>query len=205
MAALGGIVSALPPANSNEKFAYTSAFVALACFAVTVTTWQARRGIKSEMEMQDEVTGLKTTISQLQSQVAELGKMNAELAKDSVGAVTGGDGFCRMLINHQFGYPTPIFVHSGKHSLYDVDVRITDLKKLKLGVRPSDIALKVPELHPGVAYINPTARLPFSDDQEQDFNIFLQRAKRYVDRKTAAPKDNGRMGERLSSLAHESA
>ncbi len=129
--------------------------------------------MKSETEMQGQVIGLKTTISQLQSEVAELGRVNAELAKESIGAVTGGDSFCRMLVNHQFGYPTPIFVHSGKHTLYDVDIRITDVRKLKLGIRPSDIALKVPELHPGGAYLNPTACLPFSDCQEQDFNIFF--------------------------------
>jgi hypothetical protein len=138
-----------------------------------VTIWQSRRGIKSEAEMQEQVIGLKATIGQLKSEVAEQGRVNAELAKESIGAVTGGDSFCWMQVNHQFGYPTPIFVHSGKHPWYDVDIRITDLQKLRSGIQPSDVALRVPELNPGRAYMNPKACLPFSDDQGQDFNIFF--------------------------------
>jgi len=172
MAALGGIVSALPPTNPGQRISYTVAFIVLSCGAWMAAIWQSKRGMKSEAELRVQVAGLRATIGELQCEVSDLGRANTELAKEGIAATTGGDSFCRMIVNHQFGYPTPVFVHSGKYTLYDVNVRITDLKKLRMHIQPCDVSLKLGEMHVGGA-LHATARLPFSDGQAQDFNIFF--------------------------------
>ena len=45
--------------------------------------------------------------------------------------MTGGDSFCWMDINSQLGYPCPLFIHSGKYTLYEVKVFVVDVNKMR--------------------------------------------------------------------------
>lgn len=190
MAVLGGIVSAHAPTNIRHKTAYIVAFICLGCFAWVVVIQQSRQTTKSETELRSEITRLTSASSEitrlqslnnkLEEQLLDLGRMNTSLVKENTSVVTGGDSICYMDFMYQVGQPIPVFVHVGRYPLYDLDVRIVDLVKMRkrfaehLGVDlASDVSYKIREFQAGKAWIDQSLSVPFSDQREQDFNVFF--------------------------------
>jgi hypothetical protein len=188
MAVVGGIISASPPSGFVCKVAYTATFVILGCAALVFVIRQSRDSAKAETELNNKVTELSASSkraaalqalnNELQTKILDLAKTNAQLAHESISTVTGGDSFCYMDFNYQFGRPMPMFIHLGKYPLYDVGVRITDLNKLRKMVErkqqltsSSHINLSVGELQVGKTWFNPNVFIPFSDGMAQDFSI----------------------------------
>ena len=127
-----------------------------------------------------EITRLQTSNIELQQQLLELSKLNTSFTRENISAVTGGDGFCWMGVNFQFGYPCPFFSHSGKHPLYEVKVRIVDLNKMQGKIArgepitfSDDIEIPLGELAVNTGGCAERVRLPFSDDTAQNFNVFF--------------------------------
>jgi hypothetical protein len=151
---------------------------------------QARQASKSETELKNgiqglavqsaEVSRLQTSNNELQQQVLDLAKLNATLTRENISTVTGGDSFCWMGVNFQFGHPTPIFTHSGKYTLYEVHVRISDLNKFRQKIErkepftlADDISIDLHEMAPATSGLSESFVLPFSDESAQDFNVFF--------------------------------
>lgn len=190
MAVAGAIISVSPPSRLVYKIAYIATFVLLGCAAVVFVIRQSRDSAKADTELNNKVSELSASSeeiatlqafnNELQSKILDLAKTNAQLARESISTVTGGDSFCYMDFNYQFGRPIPVFLHSGKYPLYDVGVRITDLNKFRKMVElkqpltlSSDINLSLGELQVGKSWFSPAVFIPFSDETAQDFNIFF--------------------------------
>ncbi|MGH9351721.1 MAG: hypothetical protein ACRD2G_06125 [Terriglobia bacterium] len=192
MTVLGGVVSALPPADLVRKTAYIGSFIVLGTLAWVLVVKQAKQASKRDAELKNgidrlavqsaEVARLQTSNNELQKQVLDLTRMNTSLARESISTGTGGDSFCWMQINFQFGRPIPMFNHVGKYTLYQVIVRIVDLndfqRKLDRGHRfnlSDDVTLPaVPEVPVSTSWFREALVLPFSDGARQDFNVFFQ-------------------------------
>jgi hypothetical protein len=190
MAVLGGIVSALPPANAMQKVLYIGAFATLGGWAWILVIRQAKQNSKSEAELREgisrlatesaEITRLQTANNGLERQLLELANLNTSLVRENISTVTGGDSFCWMGVNFQFGRPSPFFKHSGKFTLYEVNVRIVDLNKMRGKIAKKepialsdDLTIPVGEIHVNTAGCAERFSLPFSESPAQDFNVFF--------------------------------
>ncbi|HLI30253.1 MAG TPA: hypothetical protein VKV79_04015, partial [Terriglobia bacterium] len=124
-----------------QKTAYIVSFIVLGGLALVLVVKQAEQTSKSEAELHNgidrlavesaEVARLQTSNNELQKQLLDLAKLNTSLARENISTATGGDSFCWMQINFQFGHPCPSFNHSGKYTLYEVKVRIVDLNNFR--------------------------------------------------------------------------
>lgn len=190
MTVLGGIVSALPPTDLVQKSVYVVLFICLGGSAWVLIVKQARQTSKSETELRNEVkrlaaesaevTRLEASNNELQQQLLDLTKMNASLVKESISTSTGGDSFCWMAVNFQFGHPCPLITHSGRYTLYGVNVRITNLNKMRRKIErheaisfSDDIMIPVGELQVGRTWCYERLAIPFSEDSAQHFNVFF--------------------------------
>ena len=184
MAALGGAVSALSLPDNLEKTVSVGLFVvlgALACITIAVQSVNAKaseeylRGQLEKLESATgEIIGLQRENKDLQRKVVALAEENATLTKRNLDSVTGGDGFCYMVVNHQFGYPLPTFLHRGEYTLYDVRVTVVDVNRLNAGIQPNVVLnVSIGEIHPSMSHVNPQLRLPDSISPNQAFNVFF--------------------------------
>lgn len=163
---------------------FVGLFIALGFFSSLIVYLQARQAKRSEAEMREQlhrlegasaqVIALQQSNSALQERVLQLSEESTALAKKNLSTITGGDSFCYMAVNHQFGYPTPFFIHSGQCTLYDVGVRVVDLNRMRENQEPSTVLqLQLGEMQPGKASVNPQLRFLFFGETAQDFNIFF--------------------------------
>jgi len=90
----------------------------------------------------------------------------------NMGAVTGGDSFCyfAMTANGQ----SPVLVHIGKYTLYDVAARFTDIKSPFVPTMDTitKSTLKIGEFPPRSAQLL-AAKIPFNPPGEINDNIFF--------------------------------
>ncbi len=109
----------------------------------------------------------------------------AALQKDNADAITGGDSFAEAAFSmldrsgnmtNAFSMPdqlllVPTFIHRGKHPLYDVSVRFTDLQA-KFDAQNALRAYPIGNMTPGLATITGGINLPH-DGKDLNFNIFF--------------------------------
>jgi hypothetical protein len=183
MAVLGGVVSTIGPTDTWIRLVFIAAFVWLGVGAWIVVGKQTAQAAESESELRrqikdleiatTEAARLQALTSDLQHQLLEMSRLNTDLAKEGIAAATGGDSFCWMMMSQPNG-TIPVFVHSGKYTLYDVSVRVADLNKMRMNVMPFDVLqMSLGEMHPGMAIPYASLRLPFSDGTTQDFKVFF--------------------------------
>lgn len=137
MTVLGGTVSAIAPTSPLHKGIWAVVFVSIGICTYSLAVIQSRQAKENADELRSRMNELREASAataklqaannELQRQRLELSERNAELAREAIHSVTGGDSFCWMQMNFQFGYPTPMFVHSGKHTLYEINVRVANL------------------------------------------------------------------------------
>jgi hypothetical protein len=89
--------------------------------------WQFHRQTATEQRLAEK----SEEIAALNRELAAKSEEIARLTKDNFAAVTGGDSFCYVALaaREDAAGPTVTAVHQGKYPLYDVDLRITDLKR----------------------------------------------------------------------------
>ncbi len=183
MSALGGIVSSDPPTIPMARAVAIGVFVLLGVIMCCLVYLQQRERRWADEKLHEkidrlderaaEAARLQAFSQELQERVLVLTRENAELAKANSGAISGGDSFCWMNFVHQWGYPCPAFVVEGKFPLFGVSVRIFDVTAQQLGIRRQDVAIDLGDLFAGRAWMNATARLPFTGESAQDFNLFF--------------------------------
>jgi hypothetical protein len=188
MAVLGGVVSAAPPDELASRHVFIALFFACGLCALTLVVMQARKTSRSEAAMAGQLSALATNSTEiarlqasnneLQGRLLELSKLNASLAEQGIATTTGGDSFCWMTINFQFGRPIPTFGHCGRYPLYQVWARIVDLNKMRKNTTSGaslkdDINVHVGDLSVGGASFNENVVISFSDSVAQNFNVFF--------------------------------
>lgn len=190
MAVLGGVVSAHAPEKRGHKWAYGIGFIVLGVLAVVYTSKLSNEAATAatklgaalnNLEKAGEETKRLQAINNAQSsQIIELSNKTIELAKSGINTSTGGDSFCTMEFMFQFGAPTVVFLHKGKYPLYDVVARIVDITKSRrdtLAGKPMDMStdryVPVGGMSNELARVMPNVVIPFTDDQNQGFNIFF--------------------------------
>jgi hypothetical protein len=183
MSVLGGIVSSEPPATPLARAVALGSFVLLGvimCLFVYLQHRERRAGdevmhkkIDQLQNAAAEAARLQTLTNELQERVLARTQENAELTKSNTGVVSGGDSVCWMNFIHQWAYPCPVSLVEGKFPLYGVRVKIFDISAEQVGIRRDDISIDLGDLSAGRAWMNPTARLPFTGGTAQEFNVFF--------------------------------
>lgn len=175
MTVLGGIVSGFAFSDPLAKIGIIIAFVFLGGCSGWMLYIQARQAAKAEAGLREQMQAN----FELHGKLVELTEANAELTRQNAEHLTGGDSFCFISFNFQFGYACPVFVHSGKYTVFDVHARIIDLNRMRQNVarrQPAisdSLELPLGELPPGRVKINERFSISFIDENSQAFNIFF--------------------------------
>lgn len=114
-----------------------------------------------------------------QAEARRLGQRNenlqteiVKLSHETIASITGGESFCYLTFTNT---NVPIFLHVGKHPLYDINVRIFDLTKFRQVGGPIDLryytSFPLSNLRPKAGLTHPIDGIPITGTQRQAFNI----------------------------------
>jgi len=188
LALLVAVVTIWPPESNWSKAEWLAVFFALTGLEITTLYQDRAENQRQQADAREQekaafqsiANGINTSISNSdKSFVATMDKMKhlAMLSVEGIETATGGDSFCYMVLTNSHN---PIIIHKGKHPLYGVQVRVVDLVKMRLleqqhqPIGPlQDFIFNPGDLTAGLAWNNFSLRVPFSDPDKQDFNIFF--------------------------------
>jgi hypothetical protein len=193
LAFMAGLVTLWPPEDRWAKAAWLAVFGGLLVAEVSILYMQKASDdeavIKNRIMEDNRFAGLLTNentrfgVILQQNQIAFNETMRqfsvlSGLSLDSIKTQTGGDSFCYLVITNS---NNPIIIHKGRYPLYGVQVRIVDLQKMRLmeqrhqPINPlqDDFIFNAGDLTVGLAVPNFSLRIPFTDPDKQDFNIFF--------------------------------
>lgn len=140
-------------------------------------------------------------LASLNQRMVEKSDEIAELNRKIAATITGGDSYCYLAFTLGQGpanSPLLLVSHRGEYPLYDVSIRIVDLKKFdrKSGdwtlekAAGTETYLKVGNLSPGQDRIWGKWQLPETD--QQDYNVFLSARNGFVTQFIRLRRVNGR-------------
>jgi hypothetical protein len=126
------------------------------------------------------VTSLNT---ELQEKLLKQGNTIAELARQDIATVTGGDSFSYLAFSKPRGILSALVaIHKGKYALHDLGIRIVDVRKL-LEANPPNQAPTAQSLFAGSTTFHldtfskqlaaPLTQYVLSSGNEMDFNVFF--------------------------------
>ena len=131
-----------------------------------------------------EIADLNRDIAAKSDRIAELNREIAAKGEEIVASIMGGDSFCYLTFDAPglgSGTPLLVLVHSGKHPLYEVSIRITDVDRfeevLKLSgpsfeqLQSADTSIAVGNIFPDLAQV--LRRWPSLDRQSKRYDVFI--------------------------------
>ncbi len=143
--------------------------------------WAARQQFALSSQLVAKSEQLVTKNEELAAKSEEI----ARLSKDSLAAVTGGDSFCYMTLtarDNEDG-PTAVVIQQGKYPLYDVAIRLADMRIWEQAPPPGANAGQFiaavaaePKFHPGNMAVTSAAvvgRVPALRGDMERFNVFF--------------------------------
>jgi hypothetical protein len=173
------------------------------------------KGAAEMAKAQAEIARVQTLNTELQQrlldssgEILSQGKVISNLSQQAIDTTTGGGSFCYMSLT---GDPngkvmTPVFLHIGKHPLYDIRVRIVDFQRfdaLQAGVqRPltldeffaTDTNLSLGDLPLQSSWVEFDRTIPFNtaSSNRQDYRIFFNARNGYWSQDLSWEKVDGK-------------
>jgi hypothetical protein len=194
MALLGGIVSAHVPVKPAEKFMYGAVFVILATVGMRLVIQQSNETAQANKDLRDtlkavatstaETTRVETLNTLLQKRLLSQSGIIAGLSVSGINTTTGGDSFCYMMFGGDTHDMRPAFFHQGQYPLYDLNVRIVDIKMAEVPagivgqalldfINKAEVKIHLGNMGAGSSFWSERhSTLPF-DRSHNAFNVFF--------------------------------